>query len=290
MSASVETLLVDWRGLEATCTLMVRETSQGSPLTLRGSAVSVTIVQAADIDALLLMQFDNQAASNSTIPAPGHCVAQQRDWFYQGNNGCVFARIAAARANSIGWRYFVVEVEKDAVPSTDQLVEVDALVSAAIVEPSCNICSIVFPAITTTEQALATIERLVSGTTFTVECETVFADHLAIAVRRPVTSDCMAWVMAFGPFSTMPATRRAPYFELTLRTKPKPLELYHRLNDDPAAAHLADIPLTMPAVHWDHRWVSTQRRTRSILNGEPDVLSAARTTFVVPVAQVLKSH
>lgn len=92
--------------------------------------------------------------------------------------------------------------------------------------------------------------------------------------------------MAFAPFHFAPSTRRGPYLELTIRVKQKPEAIFHRLNQDRDIAHLADVPLEMSPQHWEDRWQSTLRRTRMVLGGEPDEMSAAKATLAVPLSEL----
>jgi hypothetical protein len=88
--------------------------------------------------------------------------------------------------------------------------------------------------------------------------------------------------MAFGPMPVWPASRRAPLIELAIRVKPKPDQLFHKLNQDHSAAHLADTPLPLDEEQMETIFERTGAATRDVLGAEPDFRSAARTTFSYP--------
>ena len=202
-------------------------------------------------------------------------VAAQQDWFGRGQTGCVFARIAALKYDDGAWPYAVVHAD-------DDFAQVDALVGEHCVNPNTQVLSLLFVDCATLGEFRASLERLVDVTSFYYKDRIVTEESVSYQVRREVFPGVEAWIMAFGPDSYLPSTRRAPFYELAVRVKPKNGTEYRRLNQDPGAAHLADFPLQMPPAHWDDRWDSTTQRTRRILGHEPDEVSAARSTLTVP--------
>jgi hypothetical protein len=207
-------------------------------------------------------------------------VAAQRDWHVRGQNGCMFARLAAKDALRVGWRHLPLP---DHSARTIGLAAKD--IESAISDADAQIVSVLFPDVRSADEAIAAVRALVAHGGFTLEVDATVDQHHHFHVRYPVVradAPVVAWVMAFGPFPFMPNTRRAPFFELAVRVKEKPDWLFHRLNPDRAIAHLADVPLEMSDKHWEHRWASTLRRTRMILGSEPDELSAAKCTLAVP--------
>lgn len=85
--------------------------------------------------------------------------------------------------------------------------------------------------------------------------------------------------MAFGLFAAWPRTRRGPVLELAIRVKPKPHDLFYKLNDDPAAAHLADTQFGADLESMERLFERTARTTRDVLGHDPDHLTAAKATF-----------
>jgi len=221
-------------------------------------------------------------ASDNPSPREWHYAAAQRGWHVTGQNGCQFARLAAKDAGVIGWEYLV----SDGLPahlSADDLTELNDHVVAAIKRPETQVLSILMPEITDVNDAVRLMRMLAeSGGGFWLEKDEPTDDGQALYLRYAVEDSLQAWIMAFAPFDFLPNTRRGPYFELAIRVKPKPEWLYHRLNQERNLAHLADLPLQMPDRYWDDRFRSTLERTRRILGGEPDQVSAAKATLVVP--------
>lgn len=205
----------------------------------------------------------------------------QRDWHVRGQTGCMFARLAARSAEKLRWDYAVTSHSS---ASADLCSSAAHQLDAMIADPECQVLSLLFPAITKPAQALDTIYALTRYSPFWLEANRVEGGHLNLHVRYPVgDAGVQAWVMAFGPFGFLPNTRRAPSFELAVRVKPKPDQIFYRLNQDRDLAHLADAPLPMTAKHQEDRWQSTLKRTRMILGGEPDYISAAKSTLAIPV-------
>lgn len=210
-----------------------------------------------------------------------HHADAQRDWHIRGQNGCQFARLAARDAAN-GWEYLV----SDGLPATltnKDLTELKDHVVAATQRPETQVLSLLLPEITDPRDAVRMMRMLAKDAEgFWLERDEPTDDGQMLYLRYAVEEDLQAWIMAFAPFDFLPNTRRGPYFELAIRVKPKPEWLYHRLNQEKTLAHLADLPLDMPPKYWDDRFNSTLERTRRILGGEPDHISAAKATLVVP--------
>lgn len=205
-------------------------------------------------------------------------AAAQRDWHSRGQNGCQFARLAALDADHLRWDYLVVDSTRpDRVG--------DLFTEHAVVDGT-EVLSVLSPDITTAAQAVRFVRDLVASSTFWLERDEPVDGYRVCHLRCPVPGadrDVQAWVMGFGPFAWMPNTRRGPYFELAVRIREKTPWLFHRLNQDRDLAHLADVPLRMTDLRWEHRWTSTLSRTRRILGKEPDDFSAAKCTLAMPL-------
>jgi hypothetical protein len=211
--------------------------------------------------------------------AAEHYASAQRDWHVRGQNGCQFARLVANDAETMGWEYAVCD---DTMLTPDLVRELDEQAQSAIARPETQVLSLLFPRVTTANEAVGIIRLLAAHSRFWLERDEMTNDGQALYLRYPVEEDVQAWIMAFAPLDFLPNTRRGPYFELAVRVKPKPEWLFHRLNQDRDLAHLADVPLVMSERYWEDRFESTLRRTRRILGGEPDQVSAAKATLVVP--------
>lgn len=205
-------------------------------------------------------------------------AAAQRDWHARGQNGCLFARLAALAADGLRWDYLVAEAAQP-----DQVGELFRECAAA---DGTEVLSVLVPDLTTADEVLGFVRDLVASSSFWLERDEVIDGHQVCHLRCPVSgtsADIQAWVMGFGPFDWIPNTRRGPFFELAIRVRQKAPWLFHRLNQDRDIAHLADVPLAMSSRHWEHRWRSTRDRTRMILGKEPDRFSAAKCTLAIPL-------
>jgi hypothetical protein len=226
------------------------------------------------------------AARTAGRDAATALATAQRSWHGTGQNGCVFARIVALSPDA-HWDTLVVAEPPDRLTAAGlHWIEQEIQDCGAV--PDRQLVSVLFPLVTSATEAVAVIGRLAAGTGFWLDQDLSTRTERRLRLRYPVPAEAaapvQAWVMAFGPFPFMPNTRRAPYFELVFRLRAKPDGLFHRNNPDPEVAHLADVPLTMPDHHWEHRWRSTLRRTRMVLAAEPDELTAAKMTLSVPHA------
>lgn len=211
-------------------------------------------------------------------------VLAQRDWHIRGQTGCMFARLAACRSVSLRWESIVVDYATGC--DRDYLEGVADHVRDAVCDDHVEIVSVLFPSLCKSSNIEIMVRDLVARTPFWLERDDVVDGYRRLHLRYPVGTGprpAQAWVMAFAPFRFLPNTRRAPYVELAIRVKEKPKWIFHRLNQDRNVAHLADVPLVMPERHWEHRWRSTLRRTRMILGGEPDEISAAKCTLAIPI-------
>lgn len=209
-------------------------------------------------------------------------IAIQRHWHSRGQNGCVFAQVAANGAGQNGWRSIVVKGNIQDVLSPENRATIGSNVALAIRDPECEIVSFLFPQIIEPGDLVLLLRGLIDTPNIVLSDATKRDDMISLALRVVVLELVLSWLMGFGPFTFFPTTRQAPITELTIRTKVKPDKLYERLNQDREAAHLADMPLELAEKAWPRLWDSTLKRTRSILGGEPDHFSAARTTFSVP--------
>jgi hypothetical protein len=205
----------------------------------------------------------------------------QRAWHVRGQSGCQFARLAAHEADTLRWDCLVLNEDGVRVPDS-RLQDLDRQVRAALLDRGCEVLSILLPGLRSPRAVTPLMRRLTRLTGFWCEVDVTDSTGHRMHLRYPVAAGVHAWVMAFGPFDFLPNTRRGPSFELVVRTKKKPPWIFHRLNQDRGVAHLADAPLEMSDLRWEHRWQSTLRRTRMILGGEPDDVTAAKATIVVP--------
>lgn len=202
-----------------------------------------------------------------------------RNWHQTGQSGCLFARLLAREVEAGQWRSLVLMAEDEDLP---QLIAdaVPGALRTAMDAEACAILSLLFPTVTTPLQLGSVSAGLARGTPIAVTEDHSHSGWVTTAMRLDISgAGELAWIMAFGPFSEWPPTRRGPVTELTIRMKPKPPDLFHRLNQDPTAAHLADTSLPLTEDQMEAVFERTEKATRDVLGESPDFRSAARTTF-----------
>jgi hypothetical protein len=157
-------------------------------------------------------------------------------------------------------------------------------IEEAIERSDAAVLSLLFPLVESIEDLLAMLHAVLRLPQIASEPERAFPNGMtALALRMPIDGDgTLAWLMGFGPFAHIPETRQSPIAEIAIRLKPKPEQIFHRLNQDRSLAHLADVQLGIDGRRMEARWQGTLKRTQSILSGEPDDFSAAKVTFAVP--------
>lgn len=213
----------------------------------------------------------------------------QTHWHQKGQNGCVFAQRAAARSGEIGWRNKVVPNTLDDILDVPTLDHVDRIIDEGIQSNETEVLSFLFPHITDPVELVYLLRALSSETRNIYLGNEVDMGKLmgvGLRVNIPSGQNPESWLVGFGPFDFLPQTRQAPVTELSIRTKPKPPDLFHRLNDNQLEAHLADVDLNLPDPAMENYWKATQRLTRQILGGDvarkETKLASAKYTFGVP--------
>jgi hypothetical protein len=230
-----------------------------------------------------LDQYGERAQELREQGLPESIVATegQRDWHARGQNGCNFARIAARRALEVGWR-------SEFIASVDDTDRVDNVMRSSEADPDTEIVSLVFDPMPA-DELVDTIVILTEVSSFYLEKDALIDDgsNRQLFLRYPLQlGKIAAWSMCFAPYEFMPNTRRSPFVEIATRVKEKPEGLHPMLNGNPEEAHLADLILDTDPKHTAHRIITTVGRTATILGGEPNHITAAKSTLVVPVGEV----
>lgn len=207
-----------------------------------------------------------------------------RHWHTTGQTGCLFARMLGRQATGAEWPTAVVVCDDNDEYAQRQISGLREVIGAAIVQPEVQLLSLVFPRIVSVEGLKRLTCDLSDAGVIDFFEDRALSEHVRIAGRVDIGSGVLAWVMAFGPFSEWPPTRRGPLLELVVRTKPKGPGLFEKLNQDPGVAHLADIDLGLSTPHTSRLFEQTEKSTRDVLGGEPDEISAAKTTFSFPAS------
>jgi hypothetical protein len=154
---------------------------------------------------------------------------------------------------------------------------------SAMESEKCEILSLLFPHVTQLSEFQELCKSLADETEITMEEDRSHPGWVTVALRLDISqAGQLAWIMAFGPFESWPPSRRGPVTELAIRVKPKPDQLFHKLNQDHSAAHLADTPLLLAEEQMEAVFERTENATRDVLGADPDFRSAAKTTFSYP--------
>lgn len=197
----------------------------------------------------------------------------QFDFYRRNRAGCLFAAIAAKHPMRYGWVQKVLPPREGAI---------DKVIEQAIGDRAVTMLSLIFPAINTPRSLIDLIHTLRKCRLVYLEQNHLFEDSRCFGFRARV-DDLSSWISGFGPFSFFPVTRRAPYTEVTFRVKPRPNFKWVMKKSPPGVIHLADLDmLGMADAMFRTVWRATLKRTAQLLGHEPDLRSAAKTTFSVP--------
>jgi len=200
--------------------------------------------------------------------------AEQMAFFRQGKAGCAFAAFAARRPHWFGWRQSVLKPD---------IAEIEDEILQAVEDKRTTTLSLIFPSVCSTLRLWSFVERLSDSQLIFRELDAVVEGVRCVGLRARLLGK-KAWITGFADLAHMPKTRRAPFTELTLRTKDRP-EYEVVMKDAPSdTLHLADLHIPQLSKNAFKRyWDSSFEKTRMILGHKPDLRSAAKTSFVFPV-------
>jgi len=224
-----------------------------------------------------IVNNQDQIWSNAELVSMVH-----RHWHGEGRNGCIFALLSARKAEELGWYDYVIIEPKIAQDNDELKRNIQGKILEAIQNPSCEIISLLFSNVTTDKELVDLIHTLLSIDCIELVKEGFLDNKVTLALRVALSNkNVLSWLMAFGPFDYFPQTRQSPITEIAIRVKIKPLIQFYRQNNDRESAHLADLPIRYDYILQEKIWQNTLKRTRIILGAEPNVFSAARTTFTL---------
>lgn len=221
---------------------------------------------------------------------PDLVLAIHQHWHSTAQQGCRFASFLSNNPLGHGWGRIVVPGAGAADWSLAAWDELGTLVQDAISNPESQALSILFPSVVSSEGLADLILHLEHRLGWTAHERAVTDDpeygHLTgLELRLPLNSETESWPLLLGPFEFMPITRRSPIAEVALVVKAKTFPLRStRINPDPAAAHLADMPITLDDDAFDALWASTERQKALMLDGQPEPRAKAKVTLVIPTA------
>lgn len=202
-------------------------------------------------------------------------LSAQMDFYRRNRAGCAFAAFAAKDPRRYGWAQSVC------APSAS---DIDTVIRAGITDAAVTTISVILPAITTADALLAFALELRHSRLIVLGHKDQFEDSLCLGFRALVPPK-LSWISGFAPFSFMPVTRRAPFVELALRVKPRPAYTVILKPAPDDAIHLADLDmLGMTKAAFQTLWDNSLTHTAKLLGHTPDLRSAAKTTFSLPLS------
>lgn len=201
-------------------------------------------------------------------------IETQLEFFRKGKAGCLFAAYAAREPSRFGWRLSVSDVEKT---------QVEELIQAAIRLENVSTQSIIFPSVVTWEDLKKLLGVLREVALVSLEQEKEFNGSVCLGYRVSV-GELKSWVTGFGGFDFFPKTRQSVFTEITFRVKPRPSYESVMKEAPLGVIHLADMDMKgMGENQFKSLWYGSFDSAEKILGHKPDLRSAAKTTFSVPL-------
>ena len=199
--------------------------------------------------------------------------ADQIAFFRNNDAGCAFAAYAARAPNEFGWFHQVLAVDSATI---------DGAIRRAISDSKISTQSLIFPTVQDIEALLRLIETFIQCEELVVGQDVQYDGFRCIGFRVHVGSD-ISWVSGFGPYTFFPKTRQAPHTEIIFRTKIRPAYDWVMKEAPAGVIHLADMEMRgLSNEDFRRMWRSSHERTAHIIGHEPNLLSAAKTTFSIP--------
>lgn len=198
----------------------------------------------------------------------------QRRFFSRNKAGCAFAAYAAKRPAKYGWASVILPVAADSIGQE---------LGNAIADPTTQAISMIFPDVLSVDDLAGLVDACIDSGLFVDEGYLENSTRF-VRLRAKIGPD-VSWVTGFGPFDFLPETRRAPFCELTVRVKPRPSYDWYFKDTVEGVVHLADLDMRgLSCRNLWKLWGASFETTKKILGHAPDEESAAKTTFVVPIA------
>jgi hypothetical protein len=197
----------------------------------------------------------------SAAPTDAACVRQIGRWLGNGFTGCGFAQSFANSSHIL-----LSDVGSNALPE-----QIDEIFETA--SSDCIPGVAVFPAIRTEEQLIDQLQLLAKGSRWTLRRVTaagLTTDDLLLGLEWKTSGESMSLPMGFGPFVTMPATRRAPY--VCIATWPGGRANPHRKRPRKGIVDFLDSALPKPLSDAEYKvgWEDSVKRTGELLSEQGD--------------------
>ncbi len=201
-------------------------------------------------------------------------IMTQLEFYKRGGAGCLFAAHAATNPAKYEWRLSISEVNA---------AQIESIVQSAIALHGVSTQSIIFPSVVhvkSFKNLLATLQKVPS---FFLEQEQEFENMICLGFRVKI-DDMMSWVTGLGSFTFLPKTRQAVFTEIVFRSKPRPDYEWVMKKAPKNVLHLADMDMKgMRENKFKALWYGSLDNTEKVLGHKPDLRSAAKTTFAIPL-------
>ncbi|MCS5348278.1 hypothetical protein NYT34_02900 [Staphylococcus aureus] len=202
-----------------------------------------------------------------------------KHWHSKGQSGCVFAQsIAKKHVDCSGWKSEIINYNN--IKSLDNLIE------KSIKQNGCEVLSLLLPTIVNLEKFVEILSNILKESKYLFIEKINYPNEKEVSLPfrvniNSINNPVLSWVMIFGPFESFPNTRQSPIAEICIRVKPKPKNIYSKLNQNKNIAHLADTPFFLKEEIIDKTWIATHKNTEYILGHKPNLKSAAKTSITI---------
>lgn len=202
-------------------------------------------------------------------------INAQLDFYRQAHAGCLFAAHAARNPHEFGW-----DLSVDDKVSAESI---EGVLRSAISSKNVSTQSVIFPSVQTQDDLRELLFVLCEMPLILLEQREIFKDSLCLGYRLRIR-DVSSWISGFGNFDFLPKTRRAHFTEITVRVKTRPHYDWSMEEHPEGVVHLADMDMRgMSENQFKSLWYGSFHQTEKILGSKPDLRSAAKTTFAVPI-------
>lgn len=208
------------------------------------------------------------------VSAKQSVIELQLDFYKKSKAGCLFAAHAAKDPTKFGWRLSVSDVDKT---------QFDGLINSAISTSSISTQSILFPSVVKWENLKSLLSLLCEMPLIALEQKEKYEGNVCLGYRVTI-GELKSWVTGFGNFDFLPKTRQAVFTEIVFRVKPRPDYEMVMKEASVGIIHLADMDMKgMRENKFRKLWYGSFDNTEKIIGHVPDLRSAAKTTFAIPL-------
>lgn len=201
-------------------------------------------------------------------------IKTQLEFYKRGGAGCLFAAHAANNPSKFEWRLSVSDVDEE---------KIEFLVQEAVILPDVSTQSIIFPSVIHVSELKYLLTVLQKVPSFFLEQEQEHEKMMCLGFRVRIGGK-VSWITGLGGFSFLPKTRQAVFTEIVFRSKPRPVYEWVMKEAPKDVLHLADMDMKcMSENKFKALWYGSLDNTEKLLGHKPDMRSAAKTTFAVPL-------